>query len=150
MSVSVYDLVCLSVSRAPLQLRELVNCRWAEEVTQQLDTLQLCNLSKHEENDKDKWAPASLSIAPLWPAASFIIITTAFFILLSLCPFYPFLKTSKTTWTPIKQNVARTCSMRQKQPKMMSFQLGNLKCPAHSNVGWVYKWLVVWELFCWQ
>uniref|UniRef100_A0A8C8IY96 Tripartite motif containing 37 n=1 Tax=Oncorhynchus tshawytscha TaxID=74940 RepID=A0A8C8IY96_ONCTS len=40
--------------RAPLQLRELVNCRWAEEVTQQLDTLQLCNLSKHEENDKDK------------------------------------------------------------------------------------------------
>ncbi|XP_046876377.1 E3 ubiquitin-protein ligase TRIM37 [Hypomesus transpacificus] len=40
--------------RAPLQLRELVNCRWAEEVTQQLDTLQLSNLSKHEENDKDK------------------------------------------------------------------------------------------------
>ncbi|XP_030216643.1 E3 ubiquitin-protein ligase TRIM37 isoform X3 [Gadus morhua] len=40
--------------RAPLQLRELVNCRWAEEVTQQLDTLQLCSLSKHEENDKDK------------------------------------------------------------------------------------------------
>ncbi|CDQ86030.1 unnamed protein product [Oncorhynchus mykiss] len=43
-----------SVEVAPLQLRELVNCRWAEEVTQQLDTLQLCNLSKHEENDKDK------------------------------------------------------------------------------------------------
>lgn len=42
------------VFRAPLQLRELVNCRWAEEVTQQLDTLQLCNLTKHEENDKDK------------------------------------------------------------------------------------------------
>ncbi|KAK9536908.1 hypothetical protein VZT92_006661 [Zoarces viviparus] len=40
--------------RAPLQLRELVNCRWAEEVTQQLDTLQLCNLTKHEDNDKDK------------------------------------------------------------------------------------------------
>ncbi|XP_039612792.1 E3 ubiquitin-protein ligase TRIM37 isoform X1 [Polypterus senegalus] len=40
--------------RAPLQLRELVNCRWAEEVTQQLDTLQMCSLSKHEENDKDK------------------------------------------------------------------------------------------------
>ncbi|RXM97770.1 E3 ubiquitin-protein ligase TRIM37, partial [Acipenser ruthenus] len=37
-----------------IRLRELVNCRWAEEVTQQLDTLQLCNLSKHEENDKDK------------------------------------------------------------------------------------------------
>ncbi|XP_043910211.1 E3 ubiquitin-protein ligase TRIM37 isoform X2 [Protopterus annectens] len=40
--------------RAPLQLRELVNCRWAEEVTQQLDTLQLCSLSKHEENEKDR------------------------------------------------------------------------------------------------
>ncbi|OCT95037.1 E3 ubiquitin-protein ligase TRIM37 isoform X1 [Xenopus laevis] len=40
--------------RAPLQLRELVNCRWAEEVTQQLDTLQLCSLNKHEENEKDK------------------------------------------------------------------------------------------------
>uniref|UniRef100_A0A8C0BEB1 Tripartite motif containing 37 n=1 Tax=Buteo japonicus TaxID=224669 RepID=A0A8C0BEB1_9AVES len=50
---------CIRVSfhascRAPLQLRELVNCRWAEEVTQQLDTLQLCNLTKHEENEKDK------------------------------------------------------------------------------------------------
>ncbi|XP_077403086.1 E3 ubiquitin-protein ligase TRIM37 isoform X2 [Vanacampus margaritifer] len=40
--------------RAPLQLRELVNCRWAEEVTQQLDTLQLCSLTKNEDNDKDK------------------------------------------------------------------------------------------------
>ncbi|KAJ0004138.1 hypothetical protein NQD34_010352 [Periophthalmus magnuspinnatus] len=40
--------------RAPLQLRELVNCRWAEEVTQQLDTLQLCSLTKHEDNDRDK------------------------------------------------------------------------------------------------
>ncbi|XP_077361311.1 E3 ubiquitin-protein ligase TRIM37 isoform X2 [Festucalex cinctus] len=40
--------------RAPLQLRELVNCRWAEEVTQQLDTLQLCSLTKHEDNNKDK------------------------------------------------------------------------------------------------
>ncbi|XP_029467339.1 E3 ubiquitin-protein ligase TRIM37 isoform X2 [Rhinatrema bivittatum] len=40
--------------RAPLQLRELVNCRWAEEVTQQLDTLQLCSLTKHEENERDK------------------------------------------------------------------------------------------------
>lgn len=43
-------------SSAPLQLRELVNCRWAEEVTQQLDTLQLCSLTKHEENEKDKYA----------------------------------------------------------------------------------------------
>lgn len=46
--------VLLLISRAPLQLRELVNCRWAEEVTQQLDTLQLCSLTKHEDNDKDK------------------------------------------------------------------------------------------------
>lgn len=30
--------------RAPLQLHELVNCRWVEEVTQQLDTLQLTTL----------------------------------------------------------------------------------------------------------
>ncbi|KAF0038405.1 hypothetical protein F2P81_008889 [Scophthalmus maximus] len=37
-----------------IRLRELVNCRWAEEVTQQLDTLQLCSLTKHEDNDKDK------------------------------------------------------------------------------------------------
>lgn len=41
--------------RAPLQLHELVNCRWAEEVTQQLDTLQLCTpTGKQEEIDKDK------------------------------------------------------------------------------------------------
>ncbi|XP_068187411.1 E3 ubiquitin-protein ligase TRIM37 isoform X2 [Antennarius striatus] len=40
--------------RAALQLRELVNCRWAEEVTQQLDTLQLCSLTKNDDNDKDK------------------------------------------------------------------------------------------------
>lgn len=46
--------VCILLYRAPLQLRELVNCRWAEEVTQQLDTLQLCSLTKHEDNDKDK------------------------------------------------------------------------------------------------
>lgn len=46
--------VLLLIFRAPLQLRELVNCRWAEEVTQQLDTLQLCSLTKHEDNDKDK------------------------------------------------------------------------------------------------
>uniref|UniRef100_A0A8C8E2C3 Tripartite motif containing 37 n=1 Tax=Oryzias sinensis TaxID=183150 RepID=A0A8C8E2C3_9TELE len=48
-------LCCFSCIRVtPLQLRELVNCRWAEEVTQQLDTLQLCSLTKHEDNDKDK------------------------------------------------------------------------------------------------
>ena len=28
--------------RAPLQISELVNCRWAEEITQRLDTLQQC------------------------------------------------------------------------------------------------------------
>ena len=55
----VYVCVCIYIyffpSSAPLQLRELVNCRWAEEVTQQLDTLQLCSLTKHEENEKDKY-----------------------------------------------------------------------------------------------
>ncbi|XP_072163401.1 E3 ubiquitin-protein ligase TRIM37-like [Diadema setosum] len=41
--------------RAPLQLHELVNCRWAEEVTQQLDTLQLCTpQGKQDDVDKDK------------------------------------------------------------------------------------------------
>lgn len=29
--------------RAPLHISELVNCRWAEEITQRLDTLQQCN-----------------------------------------------------------------------------------------------------------
>uniref|UniRef100_A0A8C9IYD9 Tripartite motif containing 37 n=1 Tax=Piliocolobus tephrosceles TaxID=591936 RepID=A0A8C9IYD9_9PRIM len=48
--------------RAPLQLRELVNCRWAEEVTQQLDTLQLCSLTKHEENEKDNMADIPLNL----------------------------------------------------------------------------------------
>lgn len=54
--------VLLLIFRAPLQLRELVNCRWAEEVTQQLDTLQLCSLTKHEDNDKDKWGAAAVVI----------------------------------------------------------------------------------------
>lgn len=58
------------IFRAPLQLRELVNCRWAEEVTQQLDTLQLCSLTKHEDNDKDKWGPAP---APLSCFLSFSV-----------------------------------------------------------------------------
>ncbi|XP_013393749.1 E3 ubiquitin-protein ligase TRIM37 [Lingula anatina] len=41
--------------RASLHLHELVNCRWAEEVTNQLDTLQLCTLpSRTEDSDKDK------------------------------------------------------------------------------------------------
>ncbi|XP_064620153.1 E3 ubiquitin-protein ligase TRIM37-like isoform X2 [Lineus longissimus] len=41
--------------RASLHLHELVNCRWAEEVTQQLDTLQLCGPpTKSEEIEKDK------------------------------------------------------------------------------------------------
>ena len=46
-------------TRASLHLHELVNCRWAEEVTQQLDTLQLqgpatSTASRLEEPDKDK------------------------------------------------------------------------------------------------
>ncbi len=41
--------------RASLHLHELVNCRWAEEVTQQLDTLQLNPPSAAtEEENKDK------------------------------------------------------------------------------------------------
>ncbi|XP_033627002.1 E3 ubiquitin-protein ligase TRIM37-like [Asterias rubens] len=41
--------------RAPLQLHELVNCRWAEEVTNQLDTLQLCTPhSRPDEPERDK------------------------------------------------------------------------------------------------
>ncbi|XP_070573024.1 E3 ubiquitin-protein ligase TRIM37-like isoform X2 [Ptychodera flava] len=42
--------------RAPLQLHELVNCRWAEDVTNQLDTLQLGGplTSRPDEIEKDK------------------------------------------------------------------------------------------------
>ncbi|XP_022914368.1 E3 ubiquitin-protein ligase TRIM37-like isoform X2 [Onthophagus taurus] len=42
--------------RASLHLHELVNCRWVEEVTQQLDTLQAVNHSgaRGEESDRDK------------------------------------------------------------------------------------------------
>ncbi|KAJ8949187.1 hypothetical protein NQ318_021680 [Aromia moschata] len=42
--------------RASLHLHELVNCRWVEEVTQQLDTLQAVSLSssRHDENDRDR------------------------------------------------------------------------------------------------
>jgi hypothetical protein len=38
--------------RAPLQINELVNCRWAEEVTQRLDTLQQCGAA---HNSKSKF-----------------------------------------------------------------------------------------------
>ncbi|KAJ8917379.1 hypothetical protein NQ315_002403 [Exocentrus adspersus] len=42
--------------RASLHLHELVNCRWVEEVTQQLDTLQAVSLnsSRQDENDRDR------------------------------------------------------------------------------------------------
>lgn len=42
--------------RASLHLHELVNCRWVEEVTQQLDTLQAVNVngSRVDESDRDK------------------------------------------------------------------------------------------------
>ena len=33
--------------RAPLQINELVNCRWAEEVTQRLETIQKCGDAKN-------------------------------------------------------------------------------------------------------
>ncbi|XP_025092626.1 E3 ubiquitin-protein ligase TRIM37-like isoform X2 [Pomacea canaliculata] len=41
--------------RASLHIHELVNCRWAEEVTQQLDTLQQCTPShRADTSDKDQ------------------------------------------------------------------------------------------------
>ncbi|XP_016844823.1 uncharacterized protein LOC100121202 isoform X1 [Nasonia vitripennis] len=42
--------------RAALHLHELVNCRWVEEVTQQLDTLQAVSISnaRHEDSTKDR------------------------------------------------------------------------------------------------
>ncbi|ENN83590.1 hypothetical protein YQE_00055, partial [Dendroctonus ponderosae] len=44
--------------RASLHLHELVNCRWVEEVTQQLDTLQAVSLNgNRDENDRDKYGP---------------------------------------------------------------------------------------------
>jgi tripartite motif-containing protein 37 len=43
------------MSRASLHIHELVNCRWAEEVTQQLDTLQQCTPTQRADtNDKDQ------------------------------------------------------------------------------------------------
>nr|XP_031849605.1 E3 ubiquitin-protein ligase TRIM37-like isoform X3 [Nomia melanderi] len=42
--------------RASLHLHELVNCRWVEEVTQQLDTLQAVGISnsKHDDSSRDR------------------------------------------------------------------------------------------------
>ncbi|XP_032687906.1 uncharacterized protein LOC116852037 isoform X2 [Odontomachus brunneus] len=42
--------------RASLHLHELVNCRWVEEVTQQLDTLQAVGLtnSRHDDSNRDR------------------------------------------------------------------------------------------------
>lgn len=42
--------------RASLHLHELVNCRWVEEVTQQLDTLQSVSMlgNRKEEGERDK------------------------------------------------------------------------------------------------
>ena len=53
----VFDVVCfVCCSRAPLHMHELVNCRWAEEVTQQLVTLQNGIPSTSSDNsDEDKW-----------------------------------------------------------------------------------------------
>lgn len=43
--------------RASLHLHELVNCRWVEEVTQQLDTLQAAgiNSSRLDESERDRY-----------------------------------------------------------------------------------------------
>ncbi|XP_054008559.1 E3 ubiquitin-protein ligase TRIM37-like isoform X3 [Hylaeus anthracinus] len=42
--------------RASLHLHELVNCRWVEEVTQQLDTLQAVSISnsRHDDSNRDR------------------------------------------------------------------------------------------------
>lgn len=40
--------------RASLHMHELVNCRWVEEVTQQLDTLQLVGGTKDDNADKEQ------------------------------------------------------------------------------------------------
>ncbi|CAK9823289.1 E3 ubiquitin-protein ligase TRIM37 [Anthophora retusa] len=42
--------------RASLHLHELVNCRWVEEVTQQLDTLQAVGVSnsRHDDSNRDR------------------------------------------------------------------------------------------------
>ncbi|XP_031352396.1 E3 ubiquitin-protein ligase TRIM37-like isoform X3 [Photinus pyralis] len=40
--------------RASLHLHELVNCRWVEEVTQQLDSLQAVSGTRCEDNERDK------------------------------------------------------------------------------------------------
>lgn len=40
--------------RASLHMHELVNCRWVEEVTQQLDTLQLVGASKDDNSEKEQ------------------------------------------------------------------------------------------------
>lgn len=43
--------------RASLHLHELVNCRWVQEVTQQLDTLQAVGLSnsRHDDSSRDRY-----------------------------------------------------------------------------------------------
>ena len=38
--------------RAPLQINELVNCRWAEEVTQRLDVIQQCGSNAKDRNNR--------------------------------------------------------------------------------------------------
>ncbi|CAF0782676.1 unnamed protein product [Adineta steineri] len=40
--------------RATLRLHDLVNCRWAEEVTSQLDSLKVSEMSKQKREEKDK------------------------------------------------------------------------------------------------
>lgn len=40
--------------RASLHMHELVNCRWVEEVTQQLDTLQLVGATKDDNSEKEQ------------------------------------------------------------------------------------------------
>lgn len=41
--------------RAALHLHELVNCRWVEEVTQQIETMQQSNSASQRESFRDRW-----------------------------------------------------------------------------------------------
>lgn len=50
--------------RASLHLHELVNCRWVEEVTQQLDTLQAVGISnaRHDDSNRDRYFISTLTL----------------------------------------------------------------------------------------
>ena len=56
MPIMVMTLMLIRLCRASLHIHELVNCRWAEEVTQQLDTLQQCAPAQRTDTaEKDQY-----------------------------------------------------------------------------------------------